>query len=160
MQVTSPPGTGPSPVTTQPCVRREESSLLHTWKKASRPADPAHHHGQISACPSRPQGPPEPRDGWDLGGSLSPSFPIAYTQPQPLHSLFSTITGNTWRSLCSEGSTWHSELKFVQGSATKNGALGHQRAVLTSAQEDKERYCCWFLKSCSTFLPDSFRYYC
>lgn len=41
--------------------------------------------------------------GWDLGGSLSPPFLIAYKESQPLHSLVSTITGNTWRSLCPEG---------------------------------------------------------
>lgn len=38
--LTSAPGAGPSPVTTPLCIRREESSLLHPWKKPPHPADP------------------------------------------------------------------------------------------------------------------------
>lgn len=35
----SPPGVGPFPVTTPLCIRKQESSLLPTWKKPFRPSD-------------------------------------------------------------------------------------------------------------------------
>lgn len=152
----SPPGVGPFPVTTPPCIRKKESSPLPTWKKPFRPSDP----------PLPPQTDfslhtsctwPEPQDRGRFRDADCPQN-SQYTVSATTQSVFD----HHWQHLkvsLPQRMTWHPKLKFGQSSAPETGSLGHHRAVLTSAQEGKDRCWCWVLNLVLPLLS-SFRYSC
>lgn len=122
----SPPGVGPFPVTTPPCIRKKESSPLPTWEKPFRPSDPAlppqTDFSLHTSCTW-----PEPQDRGRFTDADCPQN-SQYTVSATTQSL--TITGNTWRSLCPKG--WHD---------IQNWSLG--RALLLKLDHWDTTGLCW-----------------
>lgn len=117
-----------------------------------------HPHRQISVCAPPARGLSHRTEG-NLGMQTVP------TNPNSLCTVSATrqsVVIHHWQHLkvsLPQRMMWHSKLKSGQSSAPENEALGHHRAVLTSAQEGKDRCWCWVLNLVLSLL-NYFRYDC
>lgn len=108
----STPGAGPSPVTTPLCIRREKSSLLHIWEKAS-PACWPHFTTMGGFEPVHPMHAEHPSrsTGWSLisnnlytVSATTVWLWLSVAAPEGLFTLKEDLTLKTevWAGLCSQ----------------------------------------------------------